>query len=357
VSDSDELAAVLAGFEGQEAGPSFDAPDPVNQAMIRHWAEAMGDTNPVYVDEKAARDVGFPGVVAPPTMLQAWVMSGLAATLELQAARAAGNPPTENPQEKLMALLDTAGFTSVVATNCEQEYLRPLVLGDRLSVRSVIESVSPEKKTGLGAGHFVTNRMDVSDQDGKLVATMRFRILKFRPPAQPAAPDAGSALPREAEAPAPRRPRPAISRDIAFFFEGAKEGKLLIQRCTSCGRLRHPPLPACGACRSFEWDTVESSGRGTIFSFVVVHYPRVPGFTYPLAIALVELEEGTRIVANVEGIDPSEVRVGLPVVAKLVAFDDDLTLPVFYPAADSAAPEGTGATAVDATVGAEGGQA
>ena len=130
------------------------------------------------------------------------------------------------------------------------------------------------------------------------------------------------------------RPRPALTPDIAFFFEGAKEHKLLIQRCTSCGRLRHPPLPACAACRSFDWDTVESSGRGTIFSFVVTHYPKVPGFEYPLVVALVELEEGTRLMANVGGIDPADVRIGQPVVARFVAHDDDLTLPVFYPDPD-----------------------
>ena len=177
-----DLLERLAKFEGQDAGPPWDAHDAVNLPMIRHWVEAMGDNNPVYLDEVAARAAGLPGIVAPPTMLQAWVMHGLSATLDLQSARAAGVAPMDTPQEQLMALLDEAGLTSVVATNCEQEYLRPLVLGDRLTARSVIESVSPEKKTGLGVGHFVTNRMDISDQNGELVATMRFRILKYRPP-------------------------------------------------------------------------------------------------------------------------------------------------------------------------------
>lgn len=135
----------------------------------------------------------------------------------------------------------------------------------------------------------------------------------------------------------PLRPRPAISRDIAFFFEGAREGKLLIQRCEGCGTLRHPPLPACSQCRSMAWDAVEACGRGTVFSFVVTHYPQVPGFEYPLVVALVELEEGTRIVANVDGVDPADVTVGMPVVARIVAFDDELSLPVFSPAPAAAA--------------------
>jgi hypothetical protein len=80
-----------------------------------------------------------------------------------------------------MAVLDEGGFTSVVATNCEQEYSRPIVLGDRLSVSSSIESVSPEKHTGLGIGHFITTLLTFTDQNGATVADMRFRILKFRP--------------------------------------------------------------------------------------------------------------------------------------------------------------------------------
>jgi acyl dehydratase len=117
--------------------------------MIRHWVEAMGDENPVYTDDEAARANGFPGVIAPPTMLQSWIMRGYKATAALAEARAAGRRSEgASPADDLMHVLDEGGFTSVVATNCEQEYHRPLVLGDRLSVASSIESVSPEKHTG-----------------------------------------------------------------------------------------------------------------------------------------------------------------------------------------------------------------
>ena len=198
--------------------------------------------------------------------------------------------------------------------------MRPVVLGDRLKVTSVIESVSPEKHTGLGDGHFVTTRLEYTDQNDELVATMRFRILRFRPRA--ARPAAGT----------PLRPRPAITHDIAFFFEGARQGELLIQRCAECGRLRHPPRPACASCGSFDWDTVVSSGRGTVYSYVVVHHPQVGGFDYPLPIAVVELEEGTRLVADLIGVDPADVHIGMPVVAEMVAVDDELTIPMFRPA-------------------------
>ncbi len=66
----------LQAFVGLASGPASQAPDAVNLPMIRHWVEAMGDHNPVYVDEEAARAAGFDGIIAPPTMLQAWIMRG-----------------------------------------------------------------------------------------------------------------------------------------------------------------------------------------------------------------------------------------------------------------------------------------
>ena len=322
--DAEALLARLRAFEGKPSGPPMEGRDEVNQAMIRHWVDAMGDENPVYVDAQSARENGFPGVVAPPTMLQAWTMRGLLSQPggAWQAPRHASGEVSA--QEQLFDIFNAAGFTSVVATNCDQEYVRPIVLGDQLTVTSVIDSVSPEKHTGLGDGHFVTTRLEFTDQHGERVATMRFRILRFRPQAPKPKVDASV------------RPRPAITHDIAFFFEGARQGNLLIQRCAECGVLRHPPRPACASCGSFEWDTVASSGRGTVYSFVVVHHPQVGGFDYPLPIAVVELEEGTRLVGDLIGVDPVAVEIGMPVVVEMVAVDDELTIPMFRPASPGA---------------------
>jgi uncharacterized OB-fold protein len=312
---STDFVATLASYEGRQVGPAARGPDPVNQAMIRHWCDAVGDTNPVYTDPAAAAASRHGQIIAPPTMLQAWTMRGI------RPRPATGG----TAQDELMRLLDAHGFTSVVATNCEQEYARDLHLGDHLSVLSVIESVSGEKKTALGDGHFVTSRQTFTDETGAVVATMHFRILKFRPAAPKPQPAGGEAQPR------PRRPRPSLTPDNAWWFEACREHRLLIQRCSACGLLRHPPHTMCANCRSLEWDTVEASGRATVYSFVVNHYPQVPAFDYPLAVGLIELEEGTRLVSDIIGIDPAEITVGMPVQVEFVDFDNELTLPLFTP--------------------------
>ena len=301
----------LQAFVGKPAGPAVTAPDPVNAPMIRHWCEALGDANPVYTDEHVAKWSVHGGIVAPPTMLQAWSMRGLRSPA----------PTSENAQSALMALLDEAGFTSIVATNCEQTYERYLRPGDVLTATGVIEFVTDEKQTGLGAGHFFTTATTYCDQTGAVVGRMMQRYLKFRPPAA-----------KEAGGTPARRPRPAINDDTAFFWDGARNGELLIQRCISCGTLRHPPRPMCGECGSLVWDTVRSSGRGEVYSFVVHHHPPVPGFEIPFVVALIELEEGTRLVSNLTGVAPEDVRVGMSVEVAFETFDGDLTLPLFRPA-------------------------
>ncbi|MDV9189009.1 bifunctional MaoC family dehydratase N-terminal/OB-fold nucleic acid binding domain-containing protein [Streptomyces sp. SR27] len=294
----------LVAYEGRPAATAGTGKDPVNLPMIRHWCEAMGDTHPAYRG---------PDAVAPPTMLQAWTMGGLS-----------GHTDRSSAYEELFGLLDGAGYTSVVATDCEQEYLRPLRPGDAITFDTVIESVSELKTTKLGAGHFVTTRTDVR-ADGELAGTHRFRILKYAPAARP---------PRKAESPpetkpAPRRPRPVVNRDNAGFWEGVADHRLLIQRCGDCAALRIPWLPGCADCGSPDWDTVEASGTGTVFSYVVMHHPPFPAFDPPYAVGLIELAEGVRMVSNVVGVPYDKVRIGMPVRLEFLRADEDLVLPVF----------------------------
>lgn len=87
----------------------------------------------------------------------------------------------------------------------------------------------------------------------------------------------------------------------------------------------------CPACHSLEWDHIVSSGRGEVYSYVVHHHPPVYGFETPFAVAVIALEEGTRIVGNVLGVDPSRVQVGLPVEVCFVSVDGEWTLPQWRP--------------------------
>jgi uncharacterized OB-fold protein len=251
-------------------------------------------------------------------MLQAWVMRGLNP-----------RPPTGgSKQDELMNLLDGAGFSSVVATNCEQEYDRMLHLGDHLRTRNVIDSISEEKHTALGIGHFVTTRVEYETLDGEPVGRQLFRILKFKPGTGKGAPPATA----DDEKPKAKRPRPALTLDNKWWFDAAKDHRLMIQRCAQCNVLRHPPRPRCDKCGSYEWNALEASGKGTVYSFVVAHYPQVPAFDYPLPIGLIALEEGTRIVADLVDVDPADVKVGMAVEVVWQEHDEDLTLPGFKPA-------------------------
>ncbi|MGW5442152.1 bifunctional MaoC family dehydratase N-terminal/OB-fold nucleic acid binding domain-containing protein [Streptomyces asiaticus] len=311
--DPDELYGRLKAYEGRTAASGGAGRDPVNEPMIRHWCEAMGDTNPAYP------------AVAPPTMLQAWTMGGLAGH--------PGGSARSEAYDELLALLDDAGCTSVVATDCEQEYLRPLRPGDLVTFDAVIESVSPRKTTKLGTGYFVTTRMNVragdrgGDRDGdgagELVGTHRFRILKYAP-ARPK-----KAAKPEPKADRPRRPRPVINRDNAGFWEGVARHQLLIQRCLDCATPRFPWLPGCGACGSQRWEAFEASGAGTVFSYVVMHHPPFPAFDPPYAVALIELAEGVRMVSDITGVPYDKVRIGMPVELEFLRVDEELELPVF----------------------------
>ncbi|MGN6780636.1 MAG: Zn-ribbon domain-containing OB-fold protein, partial [Marmoricola sp.] len=147
--------------------------------------------------------------------------------------------------------------------------------------------------------------------------TMLFRVLKFRP---------GTGRPSAAD-PA-RVVRPGRNRDTDFFWDGAAAGELRIQRCNACGELRHPPGPVCPACHATDRGYVVAGGRGTVHSFLTHHAPQLPGKELPLRLVLVDLEEGVRMVGELEGDD---VAVGDPVEVVFHRVGDDLTLANWRP--------------------------
>lgn len=305
------IIAAAEQIRAAGAGPARSARDPVNLPMIRNWLEAIGDGNPRYEQDG----------VAPPAMTQVWTMRGL---------RPAAEPA--DPLSAMSAVLDQAGFTSVVATNCEQTYHRYLRDGERVEVRSRLVDVSGPKRTALGEGWFVTT--DSTWYVGEeAVASMTFRVLKFRPPDSAPTVPASEVAPAAASETGPAAAsdvlRPVVTRDTAFFWAGAAAGELRIQRCGECGALRHPPGPVCRQCGVDRQDHLVARGTGEVFSFVVHRHPPVPGRQLPIVVAVVELTEGVRMVGEVVGADPAQVRIGAAVRVDFVRVDAELTLPVW----------------------------
>lgn len=325
MAEQDWMSEVRAKV-GREYGRVY-AWDAVNAPMIRQWCEVMGVDNPLYTDADFAANTEFGGIVAPPAMLQAWCLEGL------HMNNYAPGSTTENPYE-VLKMIEAHGYPAVVAVNSDLSFERYVKLGEKLYYTTRLDAVGEEKTTALGTGFFVTLVMSFFSQkpegDDK-VGQLVFRVFKFRP-AQVHTPAAKTeAAP---EAPKYKRPKPGTSDDTRFFWEGAAAGKLLIQRCKGCGTLRHPPGPVCIACHSFDWDTVESAGKGSIYSYVVMHYPEVPPFEHPNPIALIELDEGTRLIAGLVGVTRDEIRIGERVQVEFQSFDDgELTLPMFRPVA------------------------
>ena len=110
-----------------------------------------------------------------------------------------------------------------------------------------------------------------------------------------------------------KRHKVALSgKDTDFYYNGLEDGKLLIQKCDSCGTLRNPPSPGCGACSSMEWSPHELSGTGTIYSYTVHYHPPLPNFASPHPIAVAEFD-GIRVVGAMDGTDPAAMAIGKPV--------------------------------------------
>ncbi|GJF09662.1 DNA-binding protein [Mycolicibacterium cyprinidarum] len=309
MSAVDDIKAAAERVKAEGKSKPRTGRHPVNQPMMDHWLDAMGDKNPIYVDDAAAKAAGHPGVVAPPAMIQVWTMMGLG-----------GVRPDDDPLGRILELFDDAGYVGVVATNCEQSYHRYLRPGEEVSVAAELVDVVGPKRTALGEGFFITQKITwFSGDDGnEPVADMMWRIMKFRPAEE----DAATQVPDDLDANSMMRP--ASSKDTKFFWDGVNAHELRIQKRAD-GSLQHPPVPALWRDPSDEVgpsDYLVASGKGVVFSFVVHHAPRVPGRTLPFVIALVELEEGVRMLGELRNVDPATVEIGMPVRATYIDFPD-----------------------------------
>lgn len=130
------------------------------------------------------------------------------------------------------------------------------------------------------------------------------------------------------------KPLPVLDDETRTFWHGCHDHRLMLQRCTHCGHVRFPPTHFCSKCGSDAVEWFQASGRGRVFSWIVVRHP-VPRDVYaadvPYVVALVTLEEGVRIPSNIVGVAPEAVRADMPVRVIFREATPEITLPVFEP--------------------------
>jgi uncharacterized OB-fold protein len=126
-------------------------------------------------------------------------------------------------------------------------------------------------------------------------------------------------------------PAPVPDLDTQPFWDGCVEDRFLVPECAACGHRRWPPGPMCPVCRSPETRWIDSSGRGSVYSWLVVHHPvnRVLADQVPYVVAMIDLEEGVRVVGNVEGCDPESVTAGMPVEVFFEMHEEGIRMPNF----------------------------
>jgi len=129
------------------------------------------------------------------------------------------------------------------------------------------------------------------------------------------------------------KPIPAVTPDLAPFFEAAKRGQLVVQKCGGCGKLRFPARTLCSSCLSEEASWTPVSGRGEVFSFNIMHQVYHPGFAAetPYAVVVVKLEEGAKMISNLVGVEPKAIRCGMAIEVVFEKVSDEVTLPKFRP--------------------------
>ena len=129
----------------------------------------------------------------------------------------------------------------------------------------------------------------------------------------------------------PAKPLPTPTPVSQGFWDGVREGRLMLQQCGGCGAIRHYPRPLCDSCHSLEVDWVEVSGRGTVHSWTVCHHAYHPAFKgeVPYVLLTVDLEEGVRQMGRFEDRDASRLQLGLPVRLRFLPTENGYGLPMF----------------------------
>ena len=131
----------------------------------------------------------------------------------------------------------------------------------------------------------------------------------------------------------PTKPLPQVSPEMAPFFDAARRHVLAVQHCAGCGTMRFPARTICSKCLSRDATWAPVSGRGTVFSFAIMHQAIHPGFAAetPYAVVVVELDEGPRLLSNLVDCPTADVHIGMPVEVVFDELTPDVTLPKFRP--------------------------
>ena len=207
---------------------------------------------------------------APPSMAQVWTMPGLGR-----------KRPPEDPLSRMTEFLTDEGYTAVLGTNCEQSYERYLRVGEEVRVTSALDSVAGPKNTAMGEGYFVTSRNTwyVGERGRRHDAVPGAQVhpqggLVTRPP--------------------DGEPRLAV---LLGRHQGRRAADPEVQRVRREAVPARPGLPV--AARRYDRGYDVAAGTGTVFSYVVHRHPPVPGKELPIVIALIDLDEGVRMVGEV----------------------------------------------------------
>jgi len=128
---------------------------------------------------------------------------------------------------------------------------------------------------------------------------------------------------------------PRATPETAPYWDGCREGKLMIQRCSSCGHYQFYPRLLCTECMSDQVEWVSARGRGKVLSFTIVRQAISEAYAadVPYVIALIQLDEGPTLMSNVIQSDPERVMMGMPVEVVFETWSEEITVPKFRPRA------------------------
>ena len=131
----------------------------------------------------------------------------------------------------------------------------------------------------------------------------------------------------------PGRVIPKPTPETQHYWDGARDGELRLQACNSCAKTYFPPRAFCPGCGSRDVKVVKASGKGRLYSYIINHLPS-PGFTSPFVVAIVELDEGVRLMSNLLGVepDPEKIELDMPLEVTFEKLSDEISLPQFKPA-------------------------